>query len=99
MRRALGVAKPHPRTAVGIADGGKRLVLVVVDGRSKEKAVGMSLKELAKVMLDLGCESALNLDGGGSTTLAIDGMLINRPSGPPPGQRPVGSALFLSPSG
>ncbi len=55
----------HPRTAVGIADGGKRLVLVVVDGRKKD-ASGMTLPELAQLMLKLDCESALNLDGGGS---------------------------------
>jgi exopolysaccharide biosynthesis protein len=77
---------PHPRTAVGIADGGKRLVLVVVDGRNKEKAVGMSLKELAKVMIDLGCESALNLDGGGSSAIILrdpksgEQKVLNNPS-------------------
>jgi hypothetical protein len=77
---------PHPRTAVGIADGGKRLVLVVVDGRNKQKAVGMSLTQLAKVMLDLGCESALNLDGGGSTAMVLrdpktgEQKVLNNPS-------------------
>jgi hypothetical protein len=77
---------PHPRTAVGIADGGKRLLLVVIDGRDKEKAIGMSLKEVAKVMLDLGCDSALNLDGGGSTAMVLrdpktrDLRVLNNPS-------------------
>jgi hypothetical protein len=76
----------HPRTAAGIADGGKRLLVVVVDGRNKEKAVGMSLSELAKVMLDLGCESALNLDGGGSTAMVLrdpktgEQKVLNNPS-------------------
>jgi hypothetical protein len=61
----------HPRTAVGIADSGKRLLLVVVDGRRKGEASGMSLTELADVMMRLGCQSALNLDGGGSTELLL----------------------------
>jgi exopolysaccharide biosynthesis protein len=62
---------PHPRTAVGIADGGSTLVLVVVDGRRKGEAVGMSLQEVGDVMLKYGCTDAVNLDGGGSSVLAI----------------------------
>ncbi|HTL30198.1 MAG TPA: phosphodiester glycosidase family protein [Tepidisphaeraceae bacterium] len=60
----------HPRTAVGIADGGKRLVLVVVDGRRPDR-VGMQLTELADFMKSLGCTSAINLDGGGSSEMAL----------------------------
>jgi hypothetical protein len=77
---------PHPRTAVGIADSGKRLLLVVADGRDKEKAIGMSLTALAKVMLDLGCDSALNLDGGGSSVIVLrdpksgEQTILNNPS-------------------
>jgi hypothetical protein len=77
---------PHPRTAVGVADAGKRLLLVVADGRDKDKAIGMSLTALAKVMLDLGCESALNLDGGGSTVMVLrdpksgEQTILNNPS-------------------
>jgi hypothetical protein len=76
----------HPRTAVGIADNGKTLVMVVVDGRRAGEAVGMSLTELADLMKQLGCRDAINLDGGGSTELVIrnpaSGQLqvINRPS-------------------
>jgi hypothetical protein len=62
---------PHPRTAVGIRDEGKTLVLVVIDGRKKGVAVGMSLKETAEVMLKYGCTDAVNLDGGGSSMLGI----------------------------
>jgi len=62
---------PHPRTAVGIADGGKTLVLVVIDGRKPGQAVGVSLKETAEVMLKYGCTDAVNLDGGGSSMLGI----------------------------
>jgi hypothetical protein len=76
----------HPRTAVGIAGDGKTLVLVVVDGRRAGVASGMSLTELAALMLELGCRDALNLDGGGSTEMVLrnprDGLLqvINHPS-------------------
>ena len=67
-----GLARgPHPRTAVGIADGGKTLILVVIDGRRKGQAVGTSLTETAEIMLRYGCRDAVNLDGGGSSTIAI----------------------------
>jgi exopolysaccharide biosynthesis protein len=59
----------HPRTAVGIARDGKQLILFVVDGRQPQLSMGMTLAEVAKEMILLGCEQALNLDGGGSTTL------------------------------
>ena len=62
---------PHPRTAVGIADGGKTLLLVVVDGRKKGVAYGMSLQELGDLMLKYGAHDAVNLDGGGSSMIAI----------------------------
>jgi len=60
----------HNRTAVGIRDDGT-VLLVVADGRAKE-AEGLSLYELQQVMCWLGCSSALNLDGGGSTTFFMD---------------------------
>jgi exopolysaccharide biosynthesis protein len=90
----------HPRTAAGIARGGKRLLLVVVDGRQKPYSDGMTLRELATVMLALGARDAINLDGGGSTTLVVDdstasGLRIaNRPSDAA-GERPVGNALAV----
>ena len=59
----------HPRTAVGLADAGKTLVCVVVDGRDAPAALGMSLDELSDLMLSLGCSDALNLDGGGSSEM------------------------------
>jgi hypothetical protein len=62
---------PHPRTAVGYRDDGKTLVLVVIDGRKKGVAVGMSLNEVAEVMLRYGCTDAVNLDGGGSSMIGI----------------------------
>jgi hypothetical protein len=91
----------HPRTAVGIGRNGRRLFLVAVDGRRKEYSDGMTLRELADVMRGLGARDAINLDGGGSTTLVYadsgsSGMLrvANRPSDPA-GERPVGDALAI----
>ena len=91
----------HPRTAVGIASGGRRLVLVVVDGRQKPYSDGMTLRELATLMLALGARDAINLDGGGSSTLVYADpesrhrlRIANRPSDAE-GERPVGNALAI----
>ncbi len=71
----------HPRSAVAIR--GKKLLLITVDGR-KERAAGMSLFELASFLKWVGADDGINLDGGGSTTLwvngAPDGGIINHPS-------------------
>lgn len=61
----------HPRTAVGLDVKRTRLVILVVDGRKPGIAVGMSYDELAAEMIRLGCHEALNLDGGGSSVMAI----------------------------
>lgn len=84
----------HPRTGVGTTPDGK-VLLVAVDGRQKGYSVGMTLRELADLFVYLGADWALNLDGGGSTTLAVDGNVINRPSDGH--ERAVSSALVLLP--
>lgn len=61
----------HPRTAVGLSDNGETLVLVVVDGRDSQNALGMTLRELTDLMRSLGCTDALNLDGGGSSEMVL----------------------------
>ena len=72
----------HPRSAVGVKADGK-VILLTVDGR-QENSAGMSLPELTKLMKWLGCVSAINLDGGGSTTLWISSApengVVNYPS-------------------
>ncbi|RYD71033.1 MAG: phosphodiester glycosidase family protein [Sphingobacteriales bacterium] len=72
----------HPRTCLGVKPNG-RIILLTVDGRN-EKSAGMSLPELGKLMKWLGCKSAINFDGGGSTTLWVAGMpdggVINYPT-------------------
>lgn len=72
----------HPRTCLGIKPNG-RVILLAVDGRN-ENAAGMSLFELTKLMRWLGCNNAINFDGGGSTTLWVNGMpdhgVVNYPT-------------------
>ncbi|MDI6828254.1 MAG: phosphodiester glycosidase family protein [Armatimonadota bacterium] len=72
------VTLTHPRSALGVTGDGK-LVLVTVDGR-QEVSTGMPLKDLAELMLSLGCVDAMNLDGGGSTTLSTWFGTLNSPS-------------------
>ena len=64
----LGDPALAPRTAAGASRDGRRLYLVTVDGRSA-KSVGLRTKEVAEMMRKLGVDDALNLDGGGSSTL------------------------------
>jgi hypothetical protein len=60
----------HPRTVVGLDATGDKLTILVVDGRKRGVALGMSYDELAAEMIRLGCKEALNLDGGGSSVMA-----------------------------
>ena len=83
----------NPRTAVGQrADG--RILLVAVDGRRPGYSSGMTNFELAQTMVRLGAVTASALDAGGSTTLAFNGKLLNRPSDPG-GERAVADGLFV----
>jgi hypothetical protein len=83
----------HPRTAVGFSRDSATLFLVVVDGRSTA-SVGMTLVELAALMRRVGAWQALNFDGGGSTTMIVDGVVANVPSDAT-GEREVGNALLV----
>jgi exopolysaccharide biosynthesis protein len=96
LKDGLDLTKPTntnraPRSAIGLT--GTRVWVVAVDGRQPDLAAGMSHHELAGLMLRLGCTDALNLDGGGSTTLWYQGHVVNSPSDGYP--RPVGNALIL----
>lgn len=90
----------HPRTAIGIKPDGHWL-FVVIDGRMPDLSIGMTMVELAHFMHTLGCTSALNLDGGGSSTLYLDGKVVNTPSpsdedGKVRGsERPVSDAVLI----
>jgi len=66
------------------------------DGRQPKKSVGMTIGELAVLMTGLGCVEAINLDGGGSTTMVINNRVVNNPSDAA-GERPVSDALLVFP--
>jgi len=86
--------KRNPRTLAGV-DAQGRTVLVTADGRSTD-SLGLSIPESAAVAQALGLRDAMNLDGGGSTTMVSDGDVINHPSDAT-GERPVGDALLILP--
>jgi exopolysaccharide biosynthesis protein len=69
----------QPRTAIGVQSDGK-LLLVVVDGRQARYSLGLSMVGLARLMKRLGAVDALNLDGGGASTMVVNGDVVNRPS-------------------
>ena len=73
------VATKHPRSAIAVTKD-KRVLFITVDGRSPGNALGMRLPELAHLIKVMGGKEALNLDGGGSTMLYLDGEILNHPS-------------------
>jgi Phosphodiester glycosidase len=87
----------HPRAAIGIGDG--HVTVVSCDGRRSLVDGGLTMLELAGIMHRLDCEVAMNLDGGGSTTMVHRGHLLNRPyteqDQPAPASRPIVTALVL----
>lgn len=85
----------HPRTAVAKLKDGKFL-MVTVDGRQPGTSVGMNLHELAEMLLEFGAIDAMNLDGGGSTTMFVGGKVINQTSDKE-GERKVSDAILVFP--
>jgi hypothetical protein len=85
----------HPRTMIGTSRGGI-IWLVTVDGRNPDISVGMTFSELQKLAAGLNLENALNLDGGGSTTMVVGGTIVNHPSDKT-GPRKVSDALLVVP--
>ncbi len=87
----------HPRTAIAMTDD--KIYIVAVDGRSKESANGVSLWELRAILRYIGVDDALNLDGGGSTTLYVAGEpgngIVNHPSDRDGERHIVNSILFI----
>lgn len=84
----------HPRTAVAKMKDG-RFLMITVDGRQPGLSVGMTLQELADYLLSLGATDAMNLDGGGSTTMFVDGKIMNTPSDKE-GERKVSDAIVVT---
>lgn len=83
----------HPRTVIGRDRDGDTW-LITVDGRQPDRSVGMTLPELVALGERLGLTDALNLDGGGSTTMVVGGEIVNRPSDAL-GVRPVSDAIVV----
>ena len=96
------VTRRHNRTAIGIKSDGT-IIVMTIDGRFKHNSAGMSLNEVIQVMQWLGCIEALNLDGGGSTTMYVKGLgqegIVNYPSDnnkfDHDGERPVSNIIYL----
>ena len=93
---------PQPRTAVGLDKSGRRLIIVVVDGRQPNYSQGATLPELAEILIAQGAYHAMNMDGGGSSTLVAQGgfggtLLLNTPIDHriPGRERPVGNHLGI----
>ncbi len=95
-------ATAQPRTAIGVSADGKRGWIVVIDGRQAGYSDGATLEALTSLFLELGASNAINLDGGGSSTLAMAGadgvpVIVNRPihTGVPGRERPVANHIAL----
>jgi hypothetical protein len=89
------VRQRNPRTMAGV-DARGRVLLVAVDGRQAGRSAGLSILEAAQVMRALGAVTAMNLDGGGSTTMVLEGQVVSRPSDPS-GERADGDAVLVKP--
>jgi hypothetical protein len=84
----------HPRTAMGYTTDG-HIIVMVVEGRNPGIAEGANLIQLAQLMQSVGCVEALNLDGGGSSTMLVNGKETIKPSDKT-GQRPVPAVFIIS---
>lgn len=82
-----------PRSAIGLTEDGK-LIMVTVDGRNRKHSVGFTLRELAEFLLEFNCIDALNLDGGGSSTMVVEGKVMNKPSDG--NERRVSNAIIIT---
>lgn len=87
------ILQRHPRTAVGITETGTAL-FVVVYGRDPLLSIGASVSEMADIMKELGAVKAINLDGGGSSVMVIEGQITGKPSDTN-GERAVAEALLF----
>ncbi len=100
---AQGDTSVAPRTAIGFKDGGKTMFLLITDGRQTQVALGTTLKQTADMLVALGADTGLNLDGGGSTTLVARPLggdtatLRNTPSDGSQRADPAGIGLFVTP--
>jgi hypothetical protein len=94
--RGAATQSRQPRTLLGWTAAGE-ILLVAADGRRPGYSDGLSYPEAAQLLVTLGAIEGIALDGGGSTTLAVEGRVWNRPSDST-GERPVASALVVGPA-
>jgi len=90
--KLLAIGGRNPRTAIGYT-AENRFIIITADGR-EGSSIGMTLKELGAFMKSLGCVNAMNLDGGGSTVMYVNGMITNKP--PVQGGIALSNALTIS---
>ncbi len=76
--RLLAIGGRNPRTAIGYTKD-NHLIMLTADGR-EGASIGLTLSELAQIMKNLGCINAMNLDGGGSTVMFVNGKVVNKPA-------------------
>ncbi len=91
-QKLLAIGGRNPRTAIGYTKD-NRFIIITADGR-EGSSIGMTLKELAYYMQKLGCVNAMNLDGGGSTVMYVNGYIANKP--PVKGGIALSNALTIS---
>ncbi|MGH2636084.1 MAG: phosphodiester glycosidase family protein [Actinomycetota bacterium] len=84
----------QPRTGIGVTQDGS-ILLVVIDGRQPKWSLGPTAREFAEIMRDLGAVTALNLDGGGSSEMVVEGEIVNRPSDGR--ERSISNAILVLP--
>ena len=89
-------ANPHPRTAVGLDESKRYLYVVTAEGRSPP-VMGLSLVQLSSIMAEMGITDAINLDGGGSSALFLNGISVMKRPDHEPHQRQVANAIHILP--
>ncbi len=90
-QRLASIGGRNPRTAIGYTRD-NHLIMLTADGR-EGASIGLTLMELANLMKELGCVNAMNLDGGGSTVMYVNGQVVNKP--PVPGGIPLSHTLTI----
>jgi uncharacterized protein YjdB len=84
----------YPRTSAGYSQDGKKIYLLVIDGRQANYSVGATTGQMAYIMKALGAHTAINMDGGGSSCMVVDGEIKNKPSDG--SERAVGNGIMVT---
>ncbi len=86
----------HPRTAIGYSQDRKKVYLIVIDGRQNNYSVGATTGQIGSIMKALGAHTAVNLDGGGSSAMVVNGVTTNKPSDPGGTERTVANGVMVT---